>query len=278
MKIGASLPIREMGNDLGAIRAFAERAEELGLTHLRIPEQILRPGSGLVHEPLTLLAYLAGLTKHIELVTSILVLPSRQTALLAKQAAECDVLSGGRLRLGIGVGGSEAEYQAMGIAFNSRGRRCSEQLELLKLLWTQSSVDFHGEFDTISGLGLDPLPVQQPIPIWIGARSMPSDAVIQRIGRHAAGWFVLCTPTQYPQLAARIATAARNADREPCDIGTEAGVAVVGPRQLEWKARVKGWREAGLSHLCLRTLGGELTPAEHISTLSRSVAELDETR
>jgi probable F420-dependent oxidoreductase len=278
MKIGASLPIREMGNDLGAIRAFAERAEELGLTHLRIPEQILRPGSGLVHEPLTLLAYLAGLTKHIELVTSILVLPSRQTALLAKQAAECDVLSGGRLRLGIGVGGSEAEYQAMGIAFNSRGRRCSEQLELLKLLWTQSSVDFHGEFDTISGLGLDPLPVQQPIPIWIGARSMPSDAVIQRIGRHAAGWFVLCTPAQYPQLAARIATAARNADREPSDIGTEAGVAVVGPRQHEWKARVKGWREAGLSHLCLRTLGGELTPAEHISTLSRSVAELDETR
>ena len=146
------------------------------------------------------------------------------------------------------------------------------------MLWTRSQVNFDGEFDTISGLGLDPLPVQQPIPIWIGARSVPSEAVIQRIGRYAAGWFVLCTPAQYPELAARIATAARNAEREPAEIGTEAGVAVVGPRRQEWKARVKHWREAGLSHLCLRTLGGDLSPTQHISTLSRVVAELDETR
>lgn len=147
MKIGISLPVREMADDLGAIKAFAQQAQALGFTHLRVPDQVLRANSGHLHEPMTLLAYIAGVTEKIELVASVIVLPSRQTVLLAKQAAELDVLSGGRLRLGIGVGNSADEYRAMGQDFATRGARCDEQLELLKLLWTQEEVVFDGRWD-----------------------------------------------------------------------------------------------------------------------------------
>jgi probable F420-dependent oxidoreductase len=277
MRIGVSLPVREMENDLGAIRDYAQLADELGLTHLRVPDQVLRPDSGPLHEPMTLMAYIAGVTERIELVPSVIVLPSRQTALVAKQAAELDVLSGGRLRLGIGVGNSKEEYRALGVDFHSRGARCDEQLELLRLLWTQETVDFEGRFDRVSGAGLNPLPVQRPIPIWIGARSVPSDAVVQRIGKHASGWFVLCNPEQFPEVSGRISAAAAAAGRGSAEIGAEAGVAVVGPRQAEWKSRIRGWRAAGLSHLCLRTLGGGLNAQQHLDKIREAVAQLPET-
>jgi probable F420-dependent oxidoreductase len=277
MRVGVSLPVREMENDLGAIKAYAQLAETLGLSHLRVPDQVLRVGSGHLHEPMTLMAYLAGVTERIELVPSVIVLPSRQTALVAKQAAEIDNLSGGRLRLGIGVGGSEDEYRAMGVDFHTRGARCDEQLGLLNLLWTRETVEFDGRFDQITGAGLNPLPVQRPIPIWIGARPVPGDSVIQRIGRYAAGWFVLADPTQYPDVAVRIAQAARANGRNPAEIGAEAGVAVVGPREAEWKDRVKNWRETGLTHLCLRTLGGGLDADQHLAKIREAVAQLPET-
>lgn len=279
MKIGVSLPVREMKSDLAAIRDFAQLAEELGLAHLRIPEQIIRPNSGHLHEPMMTLSYLAALTSHIELVPSVIILPSRQTALFAKQAAELDLLSGGRLRLGIGVGGSREEYEAQGVDFHSRGRRCDEQMTLLRQLWTQDMVTFNGEFDRIPGLGLDPLPVQRPIPMWIGARGLPGPAVIRRIATKSDGWFVLCTPEELPDLRDSIWREAEAAGRSPGELGQEAGVAVVGPRQAEWKDRVRGWHRMGLSHLCLRTLGGELTPAQHLKKLEQAVSELpDEVR
>ena len=149
MRIGISLPVRELQGDLGAIREFAQMADELGYTHLRVPDQVLRPDSGYVHEPLTLLAYVAAITQKIELVPSVIVLPSRQTVLVAKQTAELDVLSGGRLRLGIGVGPSAEEYQAMGADFQTRGDRCEEQMSLLKQLWTQPTVEFDGRWDKV---------------------------------------------------------------------------------------------------------------------------------
>jgi probable F420-dependent oxidoreductase len=277
MRIGVSLPVREMADDLGAIKAFAQLAEELGLTHLRVPEQIIRPDSGHLHEALTLMAYIAGVTDTIELCPSVIVLPARQTALVAKQAAEIDVLSGGRLRLGIGVGGSEEEYRALGVDFHTRGARCDEQLEVLRRLWTEETVDFDGRFHELAGVGLNPLPVQRPIPVWIGARSVPGDPVVRRIGAHASGWFVLCGPEEYPEVSGRIAAAAETAGRDPTAIGTEAGVAVVGPREAEWKDRVRNWRETGLTHLCLRTLGGGLEPAQHFDKLREAVAQLPET-
>jgi len=274
MKIGVSLPIREMAGDLGAIRAFAQLAEELGLTHLRIPEQIMRPGNAYLHESMTLLAWIAGFTEKIELVPSVIILPNRQTVLFAKQAAELDVLTNGRTRIGIGVGSSKAEYGYLGMPFESRGRRCNEQIKLLQALWTQTEVNFQGEFDQVSGAGLNPLPVQRPIPLWIGARSLPSRPIIRRIGQQADGWFVLCDPLDFPRISEAIGKEATAVGREPADIGTEAGVAVVGPRAPEWKTRVTNWQKAGLTHLCLRTLGADLTPDQHLKKLAEVVPQI----
>ena len=243
MRTGISLPVRELGNDLGAIRAFAEAADEIGYTHLRVPDLVLRPGSGALHEPMMLLAYVAAITEQIELVPSIIVTPSRQTVLLAKQAAELDLLTGGRLRLGIGVGGNAEEYAAMNEDFHTRGARSEEQIELMKALWTRESVDFQGRWDQVRGAGLAPLPVQRPIPLWIGAGGVPAQRIRTRIGRHG------------------------DAGRDPASIGMEAGVAVVGPREAEWQSRVRGWRASGLTHLCLRTLGGGLAAEEHLARM-----------
>jgi len=273
MKIGVSLPVRELENDLGAIREFAQAAEEIGLNHLRIPEQVIRPGNKHLHEPLTLLAWLAGCTEKIELVPSVLILPLRQTALVAKQTAEIDVLSGGRLRLGIGVGGSAPEYQSMGVDFHTRGARCSEQMQLLRRLWREQQITYRGKFHTIIESGINPLPVNRHIDIWIGGSSVPGDAVVKRIGELSDGWFVLATPEEYPELRMRIDHAATAAGRDPQSIGTEAGVAVVGPREAEWKSRVSNWHKTGLTHLCLRTLGGDLQGGNaHIARM-RGVAD-----
>lgn len=265
--IGISLPVRELTHDLGAIRAFAQAAEACGFTHLRIPEQIIRPNSGYVHEPLMLLAYVAAVTEKIELVPSVLIAPARQTVLLAKQAAELDVLSNGRVRLGMGVGSSEAEYLALGQDFHSRGRRMEEQMQLMRALWTQETVSFQGEWHEIEETGINPLPVQRPIPMWVGARSLPSTRIRERIGRLADGWFVLCSPEEFDQVREDIDAAARNVGRNPSEIGTEAGIAVVGPREAEWQSRVRGWQEKGLTHLCMRTLGAQLDADGHIAKL-----------
>ena len=274
MRVGISLPVREMADDLIAIRDFAQAAEALGLTHLRVPDQIYRKGSGHLHEPMMLLSYIAAITNRIELVPSVIILPSRQTVLFAKQAAELDRLSQGRVRIGVGVGGSQEEYVALGEDFQTRGRRCSEQLAVLSLLWRGESTAELNEFHNVDGASLNPLPVQQPIPVWIGAASVPSKPVIRRIGQLASGWFVLCSPEQFDGVSSDIRAAAENVDRNPQEIGTEAGVAVVGPREAEWRQRVEGWYDKGLTHLCLRTLGGGIDVADHIPKMQEAVKTL----
>ncbi len=276
MRIGVSLPVRELRDDLGAIRAFAQAAESLGFTHLRIPEQIARRDSGHLHEPMTLLAWVAGCTSAIELVPSVIVLPARQTVLFAKQAAEVDRLSGGRLRLGIGVGSSRREYGSLGQDFTTRGRRCTEQMELLRRLWTEPEVTFEGEFDSVRRNGIDPLPVQRPIPMWIGGASVPSRPVLERIGRHADGWFALCAPEQYGEIRAQIDAIAREAGRDPAEIGAESGVGIPGRSDEEWLAIVAARRATGVTHLCMRTLGGELDADGHLEALRHIRKRLDE--
>ena len=277
MRIGVSLPVRELQDDLVAIRDFAQAAESLGYRHLRIPDQIGRPGAGHLHEPLTLLSYLAACTEEIELVPSVLVLPARQTLWLAKLTAGVDRLSGGRLRVGVGVGASAEEYGALGQDFRRRGRRCSEQMELLRLLWTQASVDFAGEFDRIEGLGINPLPIQQPIPLWIGGSAgTPPEAVLERIGRHADGWFALCEPEAFPALAEKIREIAEKAGRDPDAIGAESGVGIGGRSELEWTEIVKARAASGVTHLCMRTLGAELDAPGHLQALRRICDVLDE--
>ncbi len=275
MKIGISLPVREMRNDLVAIKDFAQAAEDLGLSHLRVPDQIFRKNSGHLHEPMMLLAYIAAVTSKIELVPSVIVLPARQTVLFAKQAAELDILSEGRVRLGIGVGGSAEEYQSQGQDMHSRGRRCSEQMSLLKQLWQGESIRAQGRYDHIAtDVYLDPLPIQQPIPMWIGGAGVPLESVRKRIGTFADGWFVLCDPSQFPAVRDGINAYARDAGRDPDTLGMEAGVAVVGPRQHEWRDRVVDWQARGLSHLCLRTLGGGIEIDQHVPTMRTAVEEL----
>ena len=274
MRIGVSLPVRELQNDIGALKAFAQAAEELGLNHLRVPDQVIRPGEGELHEPLTMLALIAGITDKIELVPSCIMLPQRQTVLVAKQVATLDVLSGGRVRFGIGIGKNEVEYASLGADFHTRGARCEEQIELLRQLWTQESVDFQGKWDQVSGAGILPLPVQRPIPMWIGAAANMIPRIRRRIGRQADGWFVLASPEDFPAIRDDIYREAEAAGRDPAALGMEAGVAVVGAREHEWKSRVAGWRDMGLTHLCLRTLQGGLEPHEHIPRLQQAVAEL----
>ncbi len=274
MQLSVSLPVREMKDDLGAIRAFAQLAEELGYSHLRVPDTIIRPKGGHLHEPMMLLAWVAAHTSSIGLCPSVIVLPARQTAHFAKQLAELDVLSNGRARAGIGIGGSKEQYEALGQDFHSRGARCNEQLELLNALLTENVVNFEGRWDRVQEMGISPLPVQRRIPIWYGGASVPSDPVVRRIGRFCDGWFVLCSPEEYPEVKSRIDAAATEVGRDPSVIGKEAGVAVVGPREAEWQSRASNWRETGLDFVCIRTLGGDLTdPQQHLDKLEEVSAE-----
>ncbi|MDD9903015.1 MAG: LLM class flavin-dependent oxidoreductase, partial [Rhodospirillaceae bacterium] len=183
-------------------------------------------------------------------------------------------LSGGRLRLGIGVGRYPEEYEALGADFHNRGARCEEQMELLRLLWTQETVEFDGKWEKFSGAGLNPLPVQRPIPMWIGAAGVPVQRIRRRIGRQADGWFNLASPEEFGEVRDDIFREAEAAERDPKSIGIEAGVAVVGPREPEWKSRVAGWRDMGLTHICLRTLGGGLEAHEHIPRMQQAAAEM----
>src|SRR5215470_7812153 len=180
MQIGVTFPQTEIGADPVAIRDYAQAAEGAGYGHLAVFDHVLgadptnRPGwqkytsQHMFHEPFVLFGYLAALTK-LELVTDVIILPQRQTALVAKQAAEVDVLTGGRLRLGVGLGWNYVEYDALGEDFKTRGRRCDEQIAVLRALWRDPVVTFSGPYHTIDAAGLNPLPLQRPIPIWLGA-------------------------------------------------------------------------------------------------------------
>ncbi|CAI8005470.1 Uncharacterized protein Mb0965c [Geodia barretti] len=227
MEIGVSVPIVEIGDDFGALRDYIQAAEDLGYAHVRILDHVLGAvpekhpevpqfpytHESYIHEPFTLMAYLAAVTKKIGLTTGILILPQRQTALVAKQAAEVDVLSGGRVRLGIGVGWNSVEYEALGVDFATRGSRCDEQIEVLRQLWTEDVIDYHGKYHDITHAGINPLPVQRPIPIWIGAgrgnAPTPPNAAIRRIGRLADGYFPISNrdrpSRRVPHLNRRIA-------------------------------------------------------------------------
>jgi probable F420-dependent oxidoreductase len=203
MQIGVVFPQTEIGADVGAVRAYAQRAEELGFRHLLAYDHVLGADPAVhegwngpydvattFHEPLVLFGYLAAVTR-LELVTGIIILPQRQTALVAKQAAEVDLLAEGRFRFGIGLGWNRVEYEALGKDFASRGRRADEQVELLRRLWTERSVTFAGADEKVTGAGLSPLPVQRPIPVWFGAQS---PAAYRRAGRLGDGWFPQVRP------------------------------------------------------------------------------------
>ncbi len=275
MRIGISLPVRELRDDLGAIREFAQRADDLGFAHLRVPDQVIRPKSGHLHEPLTLLAWIAGFTRQIELVPSVIVLPSRQTALVAKQTAEIDILSGGRLRMGVGVGGSREEYAAMGADYHARGARCDEQIQMLRQLWTEEAPTASTASESVKGFGIDPLPSQRTIPIWIGAgaglmKEARRARLLRRIGRLADGWFAIVPIPEVAGMQAKIRAHAEEAGRDPELVGVEGGCGMAGKTTDEWLGRLRDWEGAGASHLCLRTLDGDLAAQEQLDLMQEA--------
>ena len=283
MRVGVVFPQTELGGDPGAVRAYGQRVEELGFTHLLAYDHVVGADPEVhagwngpydirttFHEPLVMFGFLAAITKSLELVTGVVILPQRQTALVAKQAAEVDLLSGGRLRLGIGIGWNAVEYEALGQDFGTRGKRSAEQIELLRRLWTEQSVTFSGTFDTVTGAGLSPMPVQRPIPIWIGAASA---AGYRRAGRLADGWFPMMSPgPQLDEALAEIERGATAAGRDPASIGMEGRVRWAGDLDAV-VGKIAAWSQAGASHLSVDTMGAGLAHVDdHLEVLAR-VAE-----
>lgn len=286
MRIGVTYPQTEFGNDPMAIRDYAQTIEGLGYTHFLAYDHVLgadtsvRPGwtgpyTSLTpfHEVMVLLGYLAGLTSSLELVTGVVILPQRQTALLAKQAAEVDVLSGGRLRLGVGVGWNAVEYEGLGKEFHNRGERSEEQIALLRALWTAPVITFDGQWEQIDAAGINPLPIQRPIPIWIGGYV---EATLRRVGEIGDGWFPWREPDETMRAAiARIHRYASEAGRDPAAIGLEPQLNVGRGDPDSWRAFIDGWLALGATHLCLSTMGNGFTsPDQHVAALTRAAVEL----
>ena len=283
MKLGAVLPTSEIDADPAAIRDYAQAADVLGYDHLVLFDHVVgedpknRPeGRGGIdfsdkfHEPFVLFGFLAGLTERIKLSTGILILPQRQTALVAKQAAEADALSGGRLRLGVGAGWNRIEFEALGAEFEGRGRRMEEQVAVLRALWTEELVTFDGNWHTINNAGLNPMPVQRPIPIWFGGHA---DVVLERVGRLGDGWIISPKSVGLERVASKIdliRAAAREAGRDPASIGIETWVRLE-ERPIEaWLDEVRKWRAAGVEEIALNTQhSGCASVADHIAALER---------
>ena len=283
MEIGVLFPQLEFGPDSGIVRDFAQAVEDLGYSHLVTGEHVLGtevpegwPGPAprdMHHEVFVVLGYMAAITRRIQLVTEILILPQRQTALVAKQAADLDVLSDGRLRLGIGIGWNPYEYQALGENFHDRGQRIEEQIALMRALWTQDVVDFEGRWHHVRSAGLNPLPIQRPIPIWMAAGIMtnptPRDTVLRRVARLADGWFPLLYESA-EQATPRLHEFAREAGRDPSDIGLEGRIDTAAGTPEIWAQQLKAWEDLGAAYVSVNTLGAGLrSPDEHIDFIRK---------
>ena len=282
MKVGVVFPQTEIGHAVADAARYATTVEQLGFVHLIAFDHVVGADPAVhegwdgwydvdstFHEPFVLFGYLAAITK-LELAPSIIILPQRQTALVAKQAAEVDLLTEGRFRLGVAVGWNEVEYEALGQDFRKRGKRIDEQIGLLRRLWTERSVTFEGDYDRITGAGIAPLPIQRPIPIWIGGYSPPA---FRRMGRLADGWFpsTLQPGEELDAARATIARAAEEAGRDPAEIDMEG--------RLNWRPDITrdeiqhiagAWRETGASHVAVDTMGQDLPSLDaHLEALAQ---------
>ena len=286
VKLGTNLPEHLIGTDHGALAEFLSGIEELGYGYITIGDHVLgadlsvrpdwKPYLGKAplydqhmpwHDPLVLFGFIAALTTTLEMSTGILIAPQRQAALLAKQAAEVDILSEGRLRLVIAAGWNDVEFEALGVNFADRGKIMVEQVELMRQLWTQEVVDYSGKFHTVTAAGINPLPVQRPIPLWFGVASPPA---LRRAGRLGDGWFPMVPPGRHLDEARGIVgRAAVEAGRDPAAIGMEGRVSF-GPGGVEVVAdHVGRWRAAGATHLGVNTMGAGLVGVDgHLEALT----------
>ncbi len=277
MQIGVVFPQTEIGADPGAVRDFVQASEDMGFSHLIVYDHVLGAdpkyhsaltgpyrSQHMFHEPFVVFGYMAAMTKKLELVTAVIILGQRQTALVAKQAAEVDVLSGGRLRLGIGTGWNYVEYEALGQDFHDRGKRSEEQIALMRDLWTQEIVNFSGRWHKVTHAGLNPLPIQRPIPVWLGGGAEP---VVSRVGRIADGWFPQFQPDEAGrQVLERMYGYAKEAGRDPSTIGVDGRIDLSEGTPDDWAKKAKAWEGIGATHVSFSTMNAGLRgPEEHIN-------------
>ncbi len=263
MEFGAVFPHNEIGTDPGAIKAYAQGVEALGATHLLIYDHVLgadpnRPGGWkgaydkdvAFHEPFTTFAFVSAVTEKLEMITTVLILPQRQTVLVAKQAAQVALLSNNRFRLGIGTGWNEIEYEALNETFTNRGKRQAEQVELLRRLWREDTLTYQGDYHTISGASINPRP-SRPIPIWFGG-SAPK--LLERCGQLGDGWIPLMGAND----AARQCVDTLRRSREAAglsfeDFGIQAQAQYSGGNPDRWATHAAKWRDIGATHLAIAT-------------------------
>jgi probable F420-dependent oxidoreductase len=297
MKLGVALPIVDIGGEPGPIREFAQAAEAIGYQGIAAPDHVLgvnvgsRPewtqgrarSTDLYHDPFVLFGFLAGCTAIEDFSTQVLILPQRQTVLVAKQAASLDVLCGGRFRLGIGVGWNEVEFTGLNEDFHNRGRRSEEQVEVMQSLWAEPHVAFTGRWHTIDDAGINPRPASRRVPLWYGGHA---DATLRRVVKWGDGWMPLAYgPGEEARAAiAKLHAYAEAAGRDPSTIGIDTRVSAAGD-EAQWRADVQFWKSCGATHLTLanyyqsghlRRIAGR-SLADHIAAMQRywtAVADL----
>ena len=279
MRLGAVFPQTEIGTDPAAIRAWAQAVEDLGYQHIVAFDHVLgagtdtRPGwQGFTsehpfHEVFVLFGFLAAVTRTVELATGVLVIPQRQTVLVAKQAAEVDVLSGGRFRLGVGIGWNQVEYDALGEDFTNRGIRSAEQVELLRELWAAPTVTYAGRWHRVDNAGINPRPAGGRIPVWFGGDAEPT---LRRIARSGDGWLAESGPAHAARTKVeRIRWYAEQFGRNPNDIGLEPRLSLAAVPEPDRADYVNAWRDLGATHLSINTMGLRLsTVDDHIAALA----------
>ncbi len=288
LRIGVVFPQTEIGNRVEDIRAFATGSEAMGFRHLLAYDHVVG-GSLAAHEKLrnrytdkspfhevfVLLGYLAAATTTLEMVTGVLILPQRQTVLVAKQAAALDVLSDGRFRLGVGIGWNDIEYQALNESFGNRARRFEEQIQLLRELWSDEVISFTGNWHTIDNAGIQPLPRQRPIPIWIGASAEPA---IRRAARMADGFFPNArTIEDHRTQLATLRDELDRVGRAQESFGLEPRITLAEGGRDDWRRLYSWWREQGATHVTMNTMGSGFTSVgEHVKALETAFRAVED--
>jgi probable F420-dependent oxidoreductase len=278
MQLNAMFPTRDIGSDPAKIRDWAQAAEDLGYSYIEVPDHVFgataRDGwtplyneKDPFHETFVTLGFLAAVTKNIRLSSGVLIAPQRQTGVIAKQAAEVDLLSGGRLRLGIGVGWNHVEYEALGEDWRTRGARQAEQVEVLRRLWSEDLVTFSGRFHTLKEVNIVPAPVQRPIPIWFGGAS---DAVVMRAARLGDGWMPITPPDEKAeQKLALLREELKKQGRDAARFGIEGWLRMHEPDPQRWAAAADGWRKLGADMVMLYPMYRIPKFDDQITTLRR---------
>lgn len=304
MRVGLLFPTLDIGSDFGGIRDYIETVEGLGYSHLLVPDHVV--GAGLstrpdwkgpynynnpFHEPFTMFGFIAGVTKTLEMASGVLILPQRQTVLVAKQAAQIDVMSQGRLRLGVGIGWNTVEYDCLGKTFNDRGKRFEEQINLLRELFGKELVTFNGQYEQVIDAGINPLPLKRKIPIWIGAEATPA---VKRAARMADGWFPMFPPGERAAVKIeRMKGYLKEANRGISDHGPQFGMEPFvhagrgfssnlpapekepqfrsnNPGPQEWAKEAEWWKANGATHLSLNAMNADTFGAKaHIELVTK---------